>query len=101
VAVIRSETCLEGAVRATVGLLAVGLGHLGGTLVGGLFPTIGPLVYAISVLPFGVAGLYAVATGAWVVVEGASLQALERHAAAAAAEEATAAESGDAPDDSS
>jgi hypothetical protein len=101
--VIRSETCLEGAVRATAGLLAVGLGHLGGALVGGLFPTIGPLVYAISVLPLGVVGLYAVATGAWVVVEGATLQALERHAAAAAAEAATTddEDGADATDDSS
>jgi hypothetical protein len=97
--VIRTETCVEAAVRATAGLLAAGLGHLGGTLVGGLFPTVGPLVYAISVLPLLAAGMYAVATGVWVVVEGATGQALERHAASAAV--AAADEGTDAPDDSS
>ena len=85
---IRSETCLEGAVRAAAGLLVVGVGHLGGSFVGGLFQTIGPLIYTISVLPFGVVGLYAVTTGAWVVVEGATLQALERHGASAAVDAA-------------
>lgn len=67
------------------GLLAIGLGHLGGTLVGSLFPGVGPIFYTISILPLGVAGLYAVATGLWVVVEGATGQALERHAASMAA----------------
>lgn len=85
---IRSETCLEGAVRAAAGLLVIGVGHLGGSFVGGLFQTIGPLIYTISVLPFGVVGLYAVTTGAWVVVEGATLQALERHGASAAVDAA-------------
>lgn len=66
------------------GLLAIGLGHLGGTLVGSLFPGAGALFYTISILPLGVAGLYAVATGIWVVVEGATGQALERHAASVA-----------------
>jgi hypothetical protein len=79
--VIRTETCVEAAVRLAVGLIVVGLGHLGGTFVASLFPGIGLLFYAISVLPLGVAGLYAVATGLWVVVEGATGQALERHAA--------------------
>mgnify|MGYP000521169937 CR=1 FL=1 len=63
------------------GLLVIGLGHLGGTFVGSLFPGVGAFFYAISVLPLGVAGLYAVATGLWVVVEGATAQALDRHAA--------------------
>jgi hypothetical protein len=82
--VIRTETCVEAAVRLAVGLIVVGLGHLGGTFVASLFPGIGLLFYAISVLPLGVAGLYAVATGLWVVVEGATGQALERHAASMA-----------------
>ncbi|ESS05648.1 MAG: hypothetical protein A07HB70_02125 [uncultured archaeon A07HB70] len=85
---IQRETCLEGAVRAAAGLVAVGVGHLGGSFVGSLFPTIGPLVYLISVLPFGVVGLYVVATGAWVVAEGAALQAMERGAASAAVDPA-------------
>ncbi len=99
---IRRETCLEGAVRAAAGLVAAGVGHLGGSFVGSLFPTIGPLVYLISVLPFGVVGLYAVATGAWVVVEGATLQAIERGAASAAVDQADrAGPSTDDGDDSS
>lgn len=68
-----------------VGLIAVALGHLGGTFVASLFPGVGLVFYLISVLPVGVAGLYAVATGLWVVVEGATGQALERHAANVAA----------------
>lgn len=77
------------------GLLAIGLGHLGGTFVGSLFPGVGAFFYAISILPFGVAGLYAVATGLWVVVEGATGQALERHAASMAAAGATGSGAGD------
>jgi hypothetical protein len=76
-----------------VGLIAVALGHLGGTFVGSLFPGVGLLFYAISVLPLGIAGLYAVATGLWVVVEGATGQALERHAASMAAANRTEASS--------
>jgi len=83
--VIHTETCAEAAVRMAVGLLAVGLGHLGGTLVASLFPGMGPIFYTISILPLGVAGLYAVATGVWVIAEGATTQALERHAANMAA----------------
>jgi hypothetical protein len=111
--VIHTETCVEAAVRMAAGLLAIGLGHLGGVFVGSLFPGVGGIFYAISILPFGVAGLYAVATGLWVVVEGATGQSLERHAASMAAARATAAsgpgddeagddEAGDQrPDDSS
>ncbi len=88
---IHTETCVEAAARMAAGLLAIGLGHLGGVFVGSLFPGVGGIFYAISILPFGVAGLYAVATGLWVVVEGATGQSLERHAASMTAARAAAA----------
>ncbi|MEF8819834.1 MAG: hypothetical protein V5A31_00440 [Haloferacaceae archaeon] len=96
---IRTETCVEAAVRMAAGLIAVALGHIGGTFVASLFPGVGLLFYTISILPLGVAGLYAVATGLWVVVEGATGQALERHAASIAAAGASEPHDGDEPTD--
>ena len=75
---VRTEVCLEAATRATAGLVVALLGHFAGTIVSGLLPSIGIVVYLLGVGPAVVVGFYLVATGAWVVVEQATSVAIER-----------------------
>lgn len=83
---VRTEVCLEAAVRAAAGVAVVVVGHLGGSITAGAFGGfVGPVFYLLAVVPAVVAGLYLAATGLWVLVDGATSAALERAQLAAAA----------------
>ncbi|MFB6304816.1 MAG: hypothetical protein ABEH47_06595 [Haloferacaceae archaeon] len=74
----RTETCLEAGVRMTAGVLVAAVGHVAGDTASGLLPPIGPLIYLLGVVPATIVGFYAFSTGLWVVVRGATDQAIER-----------------------
>lgn len=62
----------------TAGAVVAAIGHVAGDTAAGLFDPVGPLIYLLGVVPATVVGFYAFSTGLWVVVEGATDQAVER-----------------------